>query len=370
MLEKIKEKFNGDNLNKKLFLYVGIGVGALFILLILLFIIKAIIGSRISADKLEEKIKTAAISYYDKEPELLPKENGSKKEITINELVEAGELKSLDKLLKKGLSCSGHVTVSKNNGFYSYIPYVDCGNDYKTNLLVDVITNEKNIVTTGNGLYKVNDYYLFRGENLNNYVSFAGKKWVILRVNSDKTIRLLLIDKSEKIVWDDRYNTEKKYEIGKNDFNVSRIKDSLENYFKSDNFTDDDRGLIVPMSLCIGKRNANATVNDGSIECSKVIEKQPLGLLQLNEYFLASLEQNCNNIYNYQCKNYNYLSQIDSAWSITADASNSYKVYRIYEFPTLTNASSTAQLRVVTTVSSDIIFTEGNGSIDKPYVIK
>lgn len=371
MLENLKEKLNSGNLNKKLIMYIGIGFVALIVFLIILFVIKTISGNRISPEKLEGKIKAAAVSYYEKNPDKLPKENGSKLKITIEELVEYDQLKSLDELLDKGTSCTGYVNVSKNNGYYSYIPYVDCGDDYKTNLLVNVIKNEKNVVTTGNGLYKMNDYYLFRGENLNNHVSFAGKNWLILRVNNDNTIRLLLEDKSESVVWDDRYNTEKNSNVGKNNYDVSRIKESLSNYFKSDAFNDEERSLIVPMNLCTGKRKYDAKVNNGSIECSKTVQNQPLGLLQLNEYMLASIEANCTDLYSYQCTNYNYLSTLSSSfWTITAAAENSYKVYKISGFPATANASSSAQLKVVATISSDVIFTKGDGTVENPYVIK
>lgn len=370
MLNKIKENIKSNDLNKKLITY-GILIGVAFIiLLLLLFFIKLLIGNRITPNQLESRLETSAIKYYEKKPELLPNNNGAKVKVTIDELVEAGTLKNLNKLLKKGYSCTGYVSVEKNNDFYSYIPYLDCGNEYKTKLLTDEITNSKNIVTSGNGLYQIGDSYIFKGENLNNNVKFDGKNWLIIRINNDKTIKLLLNDKTDSIVWDDRYNTSKEYEIGKNDYKISRIRDSINNYFK-ENFSNDAKALMIPMNLCIGSRKVTDKINDGSIECKTTLPNQALGLLQINEYMQASLESNCSSLDNYQCKNYNYLANLNSSfWSITSDSDTTYKVYKISDFPSLSNASSTAQMKVTTIIRSDIIFNKGDGSIDNPYIIK
>ena len=119
-------------------------------------------------------------------------------------------LKSLDKLLKKGLTCDGKVNINNNNGYYLYQPVIKCSDGYETNLLYKKIIDDNKTVTSGNGLYKMNDYYLFRGENLNNYVKFANKNWQIVRINNDNSLRLILIYNVESVVWDNRYNIEKK----------------------------------------------------------------------------------------------------------------------------------------------------------------
>ena len=57
----------------------------------------------------------------------------------------------------------------------------------------------------GSGLYKAEDNqgesYYFRGDRklLNNNVEFAGKKWKIIRVNGDGTVRLILADNNWRI---------------------------------------------------------------------------------------------------------------------------------------------------------------------------
>ena len=56
--------------------------------------------------------------------------------------------------------------------------------------------------TSLSGLYATEDddgiSYYYRGAVDNNYVSFAGKNWKIIRINGDGTIRIMLIDISDK----------------------------------------------------------------------------------------------------------------------------------------------------------------------------
>lgn len=366
MIDKIK------NMDKKMKLYLIIGASAIIFIILLLIILKIAVGSTINSRVFESRLKNAAISYYEKYPNKLPKLNGEKVSVTIDELVNAGNLKSLDKLLDKGLTCSGNVSVSNNNSNYLYQPIIECSDKYKTNLLYNKIIEDNPVVTSSDGLYKVNDYYLFRGEKLNNYVKFADKNWRILRINNDNTIRLILLDNLDTVSWDDRYNSDKQENIGKNIYSISRIKETLDNYFNGDKsiFKKEDKALIVPSDLCIGARNENATVMDGSIECANKLEKQPLGLLQVNEYPIISLDSGCRLVSNNQCTNYNYLSTLNNFWTLTANTANSYTVYRVSRRVEVANAESYAVPRIVLNITSDALYTKGNGTENNPYIIK
>lgn len=365
MLDKIK------NLDKKTLLYLGIGVGSIVILIIFLLILKIAVGSRVNSKQFESRLKKAAINYYEEHPDKLPKTSGNTIMISIDELVKNGNLKSPDKLLDKGLTCEGNVKVSNNNGYYLYQPVIKCSDEYETDLLYKKILNDNPVVTSGNGLYKINDYHLFRGEDLNNYVKFSDMNFQIIKINSDNTIRMLLIDNIEATVWDDRYNTQKQDSVGKNDYSISRIKDTLNNYFEgNETFTDEEKSLIVPQTLCVGARNENSIINNGSIECSKKIENQPLGLLQVNEYMLASIEPTCKYLYDSQCTNYNYLANINNLWTITPNSANTHQVYKVSGYVYVNNASIEAQPKFVVTISSDALFSGGTGTEEDPYIIE
>ena len=367
--------FDLSKFDKKTKMYIGIGAGSILLLFIILIVLKIAVGSRINSAVFESRIKNAAITYYKKYPDKLPKENGGKISISADELVNAGNLKSLDKLLDKGLTCTGSVNVSNNNGYYLYQPIVECSDDYKTNLLYKKILENNNVVESGNGLYKMDEDYVFRGEKVNNHVRFAGLDWVILRINNDNTIKLFYADDIEEAVWDNRYNTIEKKSVGKNDFNVSRIKDRLNNYFNgyydSVKLSDTDKALVVPKRLCIGARNPKSTILNDSVECSKTTEEAlPFGLILPYEYAIASLEPTCKSIYDVQCINYNYLVSFSDIWTATANSENTYEVYSISGIAELFTASEKTEPRFVANISSDALYNSGDGSVSNPYIIK
>ena len=358
------------SLISKLFMFL------LFIILIfvVIIVVKVIKGNRISYGKIEEKMIIAAKEYYSNDEKGIEEfKEVSNKEISVDieTLTEAGYLKDISKLTpNKEAICKGKVRVKTNNNYTLYTAFLDCGEDYKTKYLSDII--KKEVVETGDGLYAYNDTYVFRGENVNNYVSFAGKEWRILRINNDNSIRLFETTIREEVVWDNRYNIDVKSKEGINDFDVSRIKDSLEEiYNNSEEFDDNAKSHIVPQNLCIGKRKNTDSSKDGYIECSKTYDNFMLGLLQVNEYGVASLDKNCVSPLDKACQNYNYLSGFKTSfWSITANADKSNKVYKFVNTPMVTTANNTSRIRAVINIDANSTFTEGDGTKENPYIIK
>lgn len=351
-----------------------------FFLLIILFLVVIIVvfkllkGNRISYSLIEDKMIIAAKKYYSENEEGIEKfKDISSKELSLNvdTLVEAKYMRDLTKLtLNKEATCKGKVVAKSNNGYILYTPYLDCGKDYKSKYLSDIV--KEHIVDTSDGLYNYGDYYLYRGEFVNNYVTFANKTWRIIKINNDNTIRMIETTKREKIVWDNRYNVNLEGNDGINDFEVSRIKNSLtELYNNADEFNDTDKSYIIPQNLCIGKRTVTETNNDGSVECSKTYDNFMIGLIQANEYALPSLDSNCKMPTDSACENYNYLSNFESSyWSITPSTLKTSKVYKLNPGPNLTNANNEAGIRAVIHIDSNSIYVSGDGSLEKPYVFK
>lgn len=369
-MKNLLNSFTG--LNKKLITYLVIAIGGIIMLFIVLGIISLLRGKRMSFEKVESTMKEAAKSYYkDKESEL-PSNNGEQIVIDVTTLEEAGKIKSLSKITKKGVTCTGKVVIEKNGDYYLYTPYLDCGEDYKTVNLTDKIKQDNPIVTTDDGLYQIGDNLVFRGENVNNYVSFAGKTWRIIRINNDGTLRLLQEDITYTGVWDDRYNINKQGSTGINDFEISRLNDGLEKIYTEDSiFNDSSKEKIAFKDLCIGKRYEDETNNSGSVECANVVANRPVGLMQVNEYMVASLDKNCVYSYDTQCSNYNYLANYTkTTWTLTADAANTHKAYKFNGSGfTSSTASGETGLRLVIYLSGNLKYTSGNGTQEKPYVV-
>lgn len=361
---------NLKNLDKKLIKRLGIILGGIVCIFLIIIIIKLILGNRISYEKIEDKMIQSAKNYYQDHSDELPTTSGGSVVISTDKLVELEYLKDLSKLVKdKEAACQGEIKVTNNNNYYLYSATLNCGEYYQTKKLTEVLMND--IVTSGDGLYQIGDSYVFRGEYVNNYVKFADKTWLILRINNDGTIRMIETTNRTSVVWDDRYNSNRNSNVGINDFNVSRIKDTLESIYNDSNeFTEVNKSYISNQNLCIGKRSENATTNDGSIECSNIIENQPLGLLQVNEYALASIDNGCLNVTDPECTNYNYLRKLNSYWTLTADADNTHKVYKISGNPFVSTASNTSRARIVVHINAGVNYNSGDGTETNPYTFK
>lgn len=364
-----------DPLKKKMLRNLLIIAVITVIIVIILFIFSS--GGNKSYSDVEDIMIKAATKYYKENSSSLPKTTKATVEVSAKKLANLNYMKDLEKYIKKA-TCNGKVVVENNDDNYIYIPYLDCGNSYKTTELYRKITDSKNIVTTGEGLYLYNGNYVFRGENINNYVSINEQLWRIVKVTNDNEVVLVKQDVEgyNSGAWDDRYNITEKYKTGINDFSVSRINDSLKEIYKDtkkEYFTDEIKNYIVNHNFCIGKRASNSSGNDNSIECATLSEPLKVGLLTVSDYMLASLDGNCNNISSPTCQNYNYLvNKKSSWWLITASQENTYEVYYVENRGSIkkSNASDFYVARPVIYLNSKIMHKSGDGSLDDPYILK
>lgn len=354
---------------------IGTGIFILVLIFLMMFASCTNKGKKYTYSDIENlMVKTVKTKY--KNSSELPS-NGNKLEVNISKLIEEGLMKNISEYTKdEETSCSGKVTIYNNNDNYLYIPNINCGDKYKTKNLHDTIISE-NLVTTGNGLYQINNEYVFKGDNINNYISINNILFRIISINEDGTIRLIENKrKAENItVWDDRYNIDKNVNYGINNYYEnglsSRLKEKLESIYKSDTYSSELKAYFVPRENCIGKRSIAESDNSGEIECSKKSEATPISIIALYEYFRASLDPNCTSVESASCSNYNYFnSNLDSFWTLTADKDTSYKVYRISSGDVaLTNASGSTNIKIVVNVNGDLPIVSGDGSESSPYII-
>ena len=354
---------------------IGTGIFILVLIFLMMFASCTNKGKKYTYSDIENlMVKTVKTKY--KNSSELPS-NGNKLEVDICKLIEEGLMKNISEYTKdEETSCSGKVTIYNNNDNYLYIPNINCGDKYKTKNLHDTIISE-NLVTTGNGLYQINNEYVFKGDNINNYISINNILFRIISINEDGTIRLIENKrKAENItVWDDRYNIDKNVNYGINNYYEnglsSRLKEKLESIYKSDTYSSELKAYFVPRENCIGKRSITESDNSGEIECSKKSEATPISIIALYEYFRASLDPNCTSVESASCSNYNYFnSNLESFWTLTADKDTSYKVYRISSGDVvLSNASGSTNIKIVVNVNGDLPIVSGDGSESSPYII-
>lgn len=363
-----------DNRLKKTMVMSVTIISAIFIIVIIIALIN---NKTLSYSKLEEKIKNAAIKYYNDNPSILPVLEENEVKVDVATLVEGRYLKPLEKYLKKGEDCTAEVYATLKENEYIYTPYLNCTN-YSTETLYSRITNNEeliNDVSAGkDGLYVYENALIYRGEHVNNYVSFAGQLWRILRIDGDHNFRLLQVEPINQMVWDNRYNVDTKINSGYNNFEKSRMKETFEAIYNDQYgkiFSEADKLYMIKKNLCLDTKNNTSFSNNGVIECNVMSEEKYLfSLLDMSEYFVASTDLNCNSFNNPSCRNYNYLNIYGSYWSMNAYSGNSYQAYYISSGAQLTDVNEKEDVRLIITLSKHVLYNSGDGSQKNPYIIK
>ncbi len=377
MVEKVmnfirNKKYEGK-LNRYIFLAVAVGVIALVLLFTIMYLNKTY-----SYYEVEDRLNSAAKNYFKDNESLLPIDNNPAT-VTAEDLETGKYIKPLSKLIKDE-SCTAYVEAYKKENEYEYISYLNCGEKYTTKLINNAVLDDNSVVESGTGLYQVNEDYIFRGENPNNHIEISNKLWRIIKIDSNGFIKIILEDvlKNEqgreitRVEWDDRYNANEKSTYGINTYSVSRIRETLKNKFE-EIILEKDRNKLVEFENCVGKRMEEYNINTGEAECGLLNQKEYISLLPLYEYIYASLDNTCNKSTDIQCQNYNYLAKFPTYWwTITGVFENTYQVYMINQKGEILRlrAIDTAQLRPVIMLNHRLLYSEGDGSLNKPYKLR
>lgn len=365
---------NEKKLEKKNLIIIGIFIISIIIILFGGALIYNKFFYKKSFSEVETIMEKAAKEYYGKNKDKLPKTIGSSITITEDTLVKNDKMNTIDSYVKqKGTSCDGEVTITNINGDYRYAATIDCGKNYQTKTLLDYVKEKNDIVTTGDGLYKINNDLVYRGEYVNNYLKINNRVYRIVKFKDNNPV-VIYTDESESYTWDNRYNVEKNSNVGINDYEVSRLRNHLSNIYKSNTalLSENDKLMVVQHNLPLGKRCNDDKDKTGTLENAKVLTEQYIGLLTVSDYLNASTDKNCTTTISPSCANYNYLGKFRNIWwTITANSKNTYKAYQVVNGAVSTaNASATAHLRPVLYLAEDVIVVSGNGSKNNPFIIK
>lgn len=354
-------------------------MGVILVLIVGMMLFVGVGSKKLSYAKIEEKIISAGQKYYEDNSDKLP--DAGTKSINVSTLVSEGYMNDLSKYTKKDVSCTGNLYVTKNPSGHSYRAKLDCGKSYTTKKLSSVIT--KDVVTSGSGLYEeeqadpnnigaTHKVYVFKGDNVKNYVKIGDFYWQIVKVYENGEIEVLGDPELLRRLWDNRYNIEAAKYNGINDYSVSRMRDYISDDVvgATDSFLK-IKSFITTHTACIGKRTLDDVSKDGSTECSEVLADQFFSLLPVYDYMNASLDENCNKALDDSCYNYNYLTKLnDEWWTITGVADNTQDVYFIDSVLETSYASLTKSVRMLAHLDSNVMYVSGDGTYDDPYIIK
>jgi len=363
-------------MDKKFLIMAGLIICLPIVLIIFLAIIQGCGNNKITHEKYEEKM-ISALQNYAKDTDKLPTEEGEVLTVELSKLVSKGYLKSTEELLDD-TTCEGSVSVRRNGssiennngGFLSYTVDLKC-KAYSTVHLVDKIKEE--VTTEGDGLYKDNDSYIFKGKKVKNYITFFGQNYRIVSIDKDGVLKLVKAEAEmpEKL-WDNKFNVETNRTTGKNIYKDSVMLDYLLNdYANPKKFTEQAKEYMIAYDVCTGKRSATNYEINSSIDCSEKLEKQIISLLNVSDYSKASLDPDCLNLKSLSCNNYNYLyGSASSTWTLNGPLENTYEVILLSNgLMELVNANTYNSYNLVIYIDGNHLYSTGIGSSNDPYVI-
>lgn len=340
--------------------------------------------------ELETKLQNAAIKYVDKHKKLLPTTKDDITKIKLSTLISNNYIGKLVAIDNSSTKCDGYVEISKiseDKNDYRYTPYIKCGDYYVTKTIGDyIIDKETNNGTfertTDAGLYKYGDEYIFRGENINNYIKLDDHLYRIIKLDSNKSLQLVSVDRTQySYVWDDRYNIEKNRNLGINNFEKSRLHDSLISLYEAKDedheeyFSSIEKDYIIEHEFCVGKRSIYDNNIYSGVECKETIPLK-VGIISVNEYARASIDPNCVGIFDRSCANYNFFNNLGedrtyTFFTLTGILDNTYEIYRVRnEEVTNAKASSGSRLYPVIYINSKTIYSDGTGTYNDPYIVR
>ena len=338
------------------------------------------LGKTSSYSSMEQDMVNATAKYLNDNPRLKPTGDEVSK-VNLDTLENSNYLSQFSAIEDSNVKCSGYTEITLVNNEYDYVPYLKCGKYYETKTLANYIKENEPVVTSGDGLYKVGDTYIYKGELPNNYLKIENRLYRIIDIK-DNDIKLIAMDKLlSYFTWDDRYNTEKAENVGINDYSKSRLKETFDyitkyNLTNEDDeekvFSDTELEKIVNHDVCIGKRPTSLGDISSTNECNKVEINQKVSLISVSEYARASIDPNCKTIFDPSCANYNYFSTItDSFKTVTATSDNTYEIYTIESgVAELENAYRQFPVNMVVHLGSSSLYSDGDGTLEKPYIVR
>ena len=368
-MKNLKENILNFFSNKK-HLYWTIAILVVSILAIIGLIIFIVLSKRYDYLEIENMLVDSSKAYLINHKEINLTNEDNTYEIEATSLINEEYLKDFSKL-STDTNCQAKVTVTYNHGEFRYTPILTCDN-YETKVFKDTLLLKENIVTSGDGLYQIEDVYRFKGDYVNNYFKFANKLWRLFKIENNRLYLVLadtINDKNSAVVYDDRYNYDLESDKGLNDYDESRIKDTLANYYNND--FKDYKAYIVNHEACKNTRSEIDTDFVGAIDCFTTTDV-PISLMAVYDFIGASRDPLCLDTMSSNCSNYNYLTITKNKWwLINGTNENSSKVYNVNQNGDLglDYANSKKNIRYVITLPDDVLYKDGNGTENNPYTI-
>lgn len=316
-------------------------------------------------------IEKAASNYALENPDKLDEYNLNPSYVSVTDLqnlnyLEKGTIKN--PVTKEAMTGCIVITYNNGNSAYEY-NYQDkaCDSLKKRTKTLEpafqTILNLNNPITTGDGLYEIDDEYVFRGGNPNNYLQINNTMYRILSMNKkEKTIKVILNKGTSKVWLEENKKNDYSYRLSSvftylNTNFYQTLADSLKKY------------VVINATWNIGISD----MTESSVKTLKGINQVAtinanVGLLSAYEYARVSLNDTCDSNYlDSSCFGKNYLAQDNKIWLLNSSADT---VWYISEEGSITSTKTptTALVNPVFNLKSSITVT-GSGTKDEPFIL-
>ena len=204
-------------------------------------------------------------------------------------------------------------------------------------LLARNIIGNSEMVYEGAGLYSSSGNYLYKGDVKNNYIKYNNMLWRIVKINMDNTIDIILDDYISILPWNNE---------------VSKFAESkMYNYLNNDFLNNLNKDMLVKSNFCEDR------IDDlSSITCNSQNSDSYVKLMDVTA-FLNSVKDK--KTYLAKDNEIFWLSDYseDDAWHTNGSNVSKSAPNIFYE------------IRPMVKLKNTVTFTEGEGTIDKPYMV-
>ena len=205
--------------------------------------------------------------------------------------------------------------------------------------LGDYILKKSSVVTSGEGLYKVSGSYIYKGQEVDNYVKYSNLLWRIIKIGSDGTVDIILDSPINSISFDASSN--------------NYINSDINNYLNKEFIKNIDKSKLSKTSICKDKINDlnNVTCNDTSID-----------------YYVKLVD--VNSFINSQIDDASYMSDeyTNNIWTSSVSSNKVWSINGVNLTESLVDEAY--YVKPVVTLKASNTLLGGQGTYDEPYEIE
>ena len=239
----------------------------------------------------------------------------------------------------------------------------------------------KTIGQTEDGLYDIDDEYVFKGINPNNYVSLNGKEgnttrttsWRILSINKKtNTVKLISATPIATNAWDSFEKITFK-DSSLNGLLLSKVSENGVAYYTSKIINNDYSIGVIPSSE-FSTDALKSVLNDTNAVDNK--SSQKVGTLSVLDYVNASASNCYSNYLSNSCATNNYLKNMfgdtNTTWTLNTNGEAVWSINSDGSLQVMAPTINKQIYAVVTLDSSSYIsnFDTATGTSTNPYIIK